>query len=397
MNISKKLMGLLFAGVVFTSLPYAYSAKGSAGAAASAEESAENEVYQRAINKAFLQAVYAGNAEEVDRCLEFGADVNTENELKESPIIVASEKNYVEVVKVLLYAGANINATDGSGWWPLISASACGAKAVVELLISKGVDLDKQQDDGGFTALIFASRNGNAGIVEVLLEAGAKVDIENEFGDTALTSACSLILNGRHDDHVAVVDKLLSYGAAVDHANHGGYTALMGASQCFRGSVALVEALVGAGATIDKDNRDEDALFLAIMAKKKDVVEFLISCKAGRRGAYKLDKCFVFPGGNPVEVLKILRENHIAFDLTVNAIHDLLQQGYFDAAEVLIENGVDLCEVAEGMSLNKRAQDFIEGVKKERNNVEESALCDSAADAGVASGGGAAAGGSSSS
>ena len=149
MNMSKKLMGLLLAGVVFTSLPYAYSAEsgaGSAGAAAAAGGSAseafssdeEYDLYYYAMN---------GDIRGVERLLAEGADVNEADGDGWTALMVAcradrdsddNSSNYQLVVRALIDAGANVNKADLVGKTPLMYAREYGHEDLVEILEKAG-------------------------------------------------------------------------------------------------------------------------------------------------------------------------------------------------------------------------------------------------------------------
>ena len=60
---------------------------------------------------------------------------------------------------------------------------------IVRLLIDAGADLDKA-DDFGRTQLLVASENGYLEVVELLIKAGAKLDMVDVYGVTPLYSAC---------------------------------------------------------------------------------------------------------------------------------------------------------------------------------------------------------------
>ena len=72
-----------------------------------------------------------------------------------------------------------------NGWTALIRASANGDKAVCELLITRGCNVDMQDKDGS-TALIYASLNGHEAVCELLITRGCNVDMQDKNGWTAL-------------------------------------------------------------------------------------------------------------------------------------------------------------------------------------------------------------------
>ena len=65
---------------------------------------------------ALKDAAHTGAAELVRLLVEHGADVNlAPNDYQDTPLIAASAKNHIEVVKILLAAGADLRAQQSGG------------------------------------------------------------------------------------------------------------------------------------------------------------------------------------------------------------------------------------------------------------------------------------------
>jgi ankyrin repeat protein len=76
----------------------------------------------------------------------------------------------IECVRILLDAGADVNAASNDGFTPLMWAASDPAK--VQLLLAHKADVRARSKDGN-TALILARQNGFTESVPVLLAAGA--------------------------------------------------------------------------------------------------------------------------------------------------------------------------------------------------------------------------------
>eukprot|EP00919_Chromeraceae_sp_WS-2016_P076683 GHVR01181291.1.p1 GENE.GHVR01181291.1~~GHVR01181291.1.p1 ORF type:complete len:116 (+),score=10.79 GHVR01181291.1:256-603(+) len=84
------------------------------------------------------------------------------------------------MVKLLTENGAHVHGYgDADGKTPLVRASMRGDLDMVKLLIEKGANIDDISyftHEDGATALIFASTHGHVEIVKLLIEEGADVN-----------------------------------------------------------------------------------------------------------------------------------------------------------------------------------------------------------------------------
>jgi uncharacterized protein len=81
------------------------------------------------------EAVRGGNLEIVKMLIHAGANVNGENDLDETPLhIAAQEDKNIEIVHLLLASGANVNATRIFDQTPLQVAEEHGATNIVKQL-----------------------------------------------------------------------------------------------------------------------------------------------------------------------------------------------------------------------------------------------------------------------
>ena len=73
--------------------------------------------------------------------MKAGANVNAaNNRYGAPPLMLASQNGHAEVVKLLLAAGANVNATANNGSTSLMAASSNGHVDVIQLLKAAGAD-----------------------------------------------------------------------------------------------------------------------------------------------------------------------------------------------------------------------------------------------------------------
>jgi hypothetical protein len=150
----------------------------------------------------------------------------------------ASWLGFYNVVRLLIEAGADVNAQGGDYGSALQGASLIGNKAIVQLLLEKGADVNAQ---GGYyrNALQSASLSGNEAIVQLLLEKGADVNAQGGYYGSALQLAS---VNG----HEAIVRLLLDKGADVNAQSGKSSSALQLALK--EGHKAIVQLLLENGA-----------------------------------------------------------------------------------------------------------------------------------------------------
>ncbi|MHB9148025.1 MAG: ankyrin repeat domain-containing protein [Candidatus Amoebophilus sp.] len=122
-------------------------------------------------------AVRKGYVEIVRLLLEYGVDVNTKSSISQrpkTPLYIAAGKGHVEIVKLLLKHGANINDMNQV---PLYAAAKKGHTEIVRLLLEHGADVNGMyhpfnEDD---PPLYIAVEKGHIEVVKLLLQQGAKL------------------------------------------------------------------------------------------------------------------------------------------------------------------------------------------------------------------------------
>ena len=179
----------------------------------------------------------------------------------------ACERGRVTEVEHLLHAPLNPDARDAQNdWMGIHLAARNGHLDIVRLLLEAGADKDAARQNGS-TALHTAAWNGHLDVVRFLLEAGADKDAAAQSGGTALHTAAQ---SGNLD----IVRLLLEAGADKDAARKNGSTALHTAAQF--GYLDVLQLLVEAGA--DKDavmQNGATALSLAVQQGHADIVQLL--------------------------------------------------------------------------------------------------------------------------
>lgn len=184
-----------------------------------------------------LISAHVGNPEIAKLLLARGAKADTkEGWYGETPLMVAVEENQAEFAKVLVDHGADpnaastkfdfhhrrlVDATTGidpvmGGFTPLLFAARQGAMEAAKVLIAAGADLNAGDPEYGFTPLMLSLYNWHVDFAKMLIQSGAKVDAESLYIVTMMRSVEDA--RGEHrssfsQDSLAMISLLIEHGA----------------------------------------------------------------------------------------------------------------------------------------------------------------------------------------
>ncbi|KAG5999230.1 hypothetical protein E4U43_002197 [Claviceps pusilla] len=175
----------------------------------------------------------------------------------------------MEIVRILLENGADVNSTCSIGRTPLTLAARRGRAGVIDLLLAHGADMTAT-NHSGCSALLIATKRRHCPAVEALLCHGANHSTTDRHGRTALHLACE---NGDMD----IANLLLARGADHTLRNKRGWSPLHVAARNNRSE--LVELLLGIpGIDINmQDHNGRTAFYHAVMRGKAHVVDVFLA------------------------------------------------------------------------------------------------------------------------
>ena len=105
--------------------------------------------------------------------------------MTEKPILYNCRRGYANEVAVLLKGSINVNEEDELGQTSLIIAAQAGHLDIVNMLLAyKGVAVDIQ-DHQGFSAVHRATWRNHVEVVQALIKKGANLTLKNIDGNTA--------------------------------------------------------------------------------------------------------------------------------------------------------------------------------------------------------------------
>jgi uncharacterized protein len=155
-----------------------------------------------------------GDRAAVKSLLQQKVDVNAPQGDGATALHWAASNEDLEMVKLLLAAGANVNAaTRDGGVTPLFMACTSGNAAIIEALLNAGASA-KSTKPNGTTALMTAAASGSVNALKALLDHGAEINAkESVHGQTALMFAAAL-------NRVEAVKFLAQHGGDVNAASN---------------------------------------------------------------------------------------------------------------------------------------------------------------------------------
>ncbi|HEV8487762.1 MAG TPA: ankyrin repeat domain-containing protein [Blastocatellia bacterium] len=225
---------------------------------------------------ALMTAARGGHLETVSVLLAGGA-----NPKGNTAVILATR---LDVLKLLLDHGADVNIGRLGGHTALAAATGTGDVARLKLLLERGADVNAKDYNGrtvlmmAVEAAIFSRTQHNEesvrqlmDIVQMFLMSKADVNAKDKYGRTALLSAAG---NGAVD----MVRILLDQGADVNASDKDENTALTHAVR--GGYTDLVKILLAKGADVNAGPATRTPLSLAAALNKTDIVQLLINAGA---------------------------------------------------------------------------------------------------------------------
>lgn len=190
-----------------------------------------------------------------------------------TPLQWAARHGNVDLMRLLLEAGADTERRDFNGDRALLWAASAGQTESIRVLIAAGSPVNSVDDPYGLSPLHLAARSGYPDAIAALLAAGANVDAIDQSRTTPLAEA-ALTQNPRS------VKLLLDAGANPEIADDILFdTPLHLAAE--RGDATIVRMLLAAGATAIGWNSDgSDPLHLAAFRGLPDNVAALLEAGA---------------------------------------------------------------------------------------------------------------------
>ncbi|KAJ8920471.1 hypothetical protein NQ315_005339 [Exocentrus adspersus] len=264
----------------------------------------QNQNYQIDHNSAITQYSGANQQQCANTVISPCMDVDSETESNhDTALTLACAGGHEELVELLISRGADIEHRDKKGFTPLILAATAGHEKVVEILLNHNADIEAQSERTKDTPLSLACSGGRYEVVELLLTRNANKEHRNVSDYTPLSLAAS-------GGYVNIIKLLLNHGAEINSRTGSklGISPLMLAAM--NGHTAAVKLLLDMGSDINaqiETNRNT-ALTLACFQGRHEVVSLLLDRKANveHRAKTGLTPLMEAASGGYVDVGRVL-------------------------------------------------------------------------------------------
>lgn len=168
-------------------------------------------------------AVRANDSTALQRAIAAGANVDERDasEDQATALFLAAGVGQIDMARILLDKGANVEIGGSYGRTPLMLAAVNGHLDVMQLLLSKGADIECSAHQYGWTCLKAAAYAKQLPAVKLLLEKGAQLDARGEDGDDNALAVAAL-----KPGNAPVVRYLLDKGIDFRSSNKHGFAPL---------------------------------------------------------------------------------------------------------------------------------------------------------------------------
>ncbi|XP_076435297.1 uncharacterized protein LOC143275206 [Babylonia areolata] len=292
-----------------------------------------------ALHFAYKCPSHTASADITRLLLRAGADVNAKDSAGCTPLMWAVTGGHTNTAKLLMEHGADVNTKDCGGWTPLMRAVTGGHTDTAKLLLEHGADVNTK-DSAGCTPLMCAVEIGHINTARLLMEHGADINTKDSDGWTPLMWA---VRRG----HTDTAKLLMEHGADVNTKDSDGWTPLMCAVR--RGHTDTAKLLMEHGADVNtKDSDGWTPLMWAVDSGHADTAKLLMEHGAdvNTKNSYGWTPLKYAVDSGHADTAKLLME-HGADVNTKDSdgwtpLMCAVRRGHTDTAKLLMEHGADV-------------------------------------------------------
>ncbi|KAK3737775.1 hypothetical protein QZH41_012214 [Actinostola sp. cb2023] len=201
---------------------------------------------RRDTNSSLQLSVEHDHVEAAKVCIEYGADPSAVQDNLDTPLHVACNNGNDDMVALLLFHGAVIDAEDKDGMTPILRASLAGKVDIVDILLNEGSDVLPPPGSTMPAPLLCAVKRGHNKAIVFLLKRGSPIALRDTQYRTCLHIAV-------YTAGIETVRVILKNGGGIllDSRDKDGKTPMHYAA------LKIMEKLLQAGSRVDLKDEDE--------------------------------------------------------------------------------------------------------------------------------------------
>ncbi|XP_014215787.1 uncharacterized protein LOC106644674 [Copidosoma floridanum] len=291
-------------------------------------------------------AIVCRNVKVAKKLLDAGAlHMHTDFKNDFGPLHIATYTRCLDMVKVLLKAGASVKSVDRDGYTPLHVAIISYSKGyrrnnfkLVKALIEAGSNVNAKPKEG-YTPFVYAIICGLNDVVEQMLTAGAEV---NGKGQLAMTPLFLAVLK----DNVELARRLVAAGAQVNATDLNGRTCLHYAASSL--NAEMVKLLLDNGATVNVfDKEDISPLLCCSHSCNVNLSDIEMRIPNGRDCDQIIEDTFPGQTAVKVECMKLLLEhgadpNYVSESFPTPILYTALILSHSVVVNLLLTHGANV-------------------------------------------------------
>ena len=287
-------------------------------------------------------AAALGNLETVEALLQKGADINKRDNQGDTPLTMVCYRGQSEMARFLIEKGADIRVVPYYGWTALHRAiESCDDASLTALLLEKGADPTSPIKEYGDPPLNVAAIHGKVAAIDMLLQKGVDINKRNSAGAGPLC----LAVDRKHPEAARL---LVEKGADVNQPGSGNQTPLAIAIGKDQGDLARY--LVEKGANVNAASNGWTPLLLcADHSDDPDLAKFLLEKGADINAALQGLPCPLYQAicWRHFSTARVLIENGADVNLIYanggwTPLFMAIKENHLDTVRLLLQKGAKI-------------------------------------------------------
>lgn len=286
-----------------------------------------------------------------------GMDVNNVDE-NDTPLTAACENGYIDIAKMLIAKGADVNKNHVSGKFPLYAACNKDDFDIVRMLLDRKAQVNTIYKTLS-TSLYYVCLRGQVEIAKMLIDYNADIDLTGECTETPVYAASanghdkivSLLLDNGADIYEMSTEQLTPLTVALQNQHSKVVETLINKdtismllyNECKIGCYNTVRILLDKGASINQSNQSKTPLFAACKSGNLSLVQLLLEREANiKSDTIQTSPLYAACMKDHYNIVQTLVDNGADMELVFNI---MCKRGSEKCVELLIQKGADINKI----------------------------------------------------